>query len=337
MRKLFLAAFTICLHSSFWLQAQISAPLSGIYQKLTLGVDLSQGTVTGYYSDIDDPPNLPSSECSFFLSGQRQGDKYVIQAWDPGKHKTEAIPGELTIFSADKGRPSALLKLEKLSRDCSALNPKLGKAEGALLDKSQDGGWTEVRVVGNSKASYYQAPEQASPQRGSAKRGTVLLVTEGRAGWIQVQGTDQKAKGWLQNSDLYPLNPGETMAMAVKPASPVATVASPEPKAEPKAAATERRPDSKAELLQRLNALNVQAFGLALRALADPSERKGLLSPRLSLEKELDALVADLNKIDPSAYRHESARIFEAYLDLQYVRQEQPVVSLRLRQEILKK
>ena len=57
----------------------------------------------------------------------------------------------------------------------------------------------------------------------------------------------------------------------------------------------------------------------------------------MALEKELNDLIEGLNKVDPSTYRSESGRIYEAYLDLQYVRQEQPVTSLRLRAEILKK
>ncbi|HEX5035189.1 MAG TPA: hypothetical protein VFW62_11980, partial [bacterium] len=220
------------------------------------------------------------------------------------------------------------------SRDCTALNPKLGKPEGALLDRSKEGNWSEVRVVGNPKSFYYQTPDPGSPQRDSAKRGTVLLVTGRQAGWAQVQ-VDQKSKGWIQESDFYPLSPEAAMPEPSKTAAPAAK---PQPKPEPPSLpAPAAKPDSKAELLQRLKALNVQAFGLALRVLANPAERSTLAVSRSALEKELNELIDGLNRVEPSAYRNESPRIYEAYLDLQYVQQDQPVISLRLREETLKK
>ncbi|HKY63434.1 MAG TPA: SH3 domain-containing protein [bacterium] len=339
-KSLLAAALAVGFLSSAWLPAQPPSPLSGTYQKLTLGVDPSQGRVTGYYKEIDEPPNLPHSECVFYFTGQGQGDQYAIQAWEPGNDKSEATSGELTIFSAEKGRPSVQLKLEKLSRDCTALNPKLGKPEGALLDKSKAGAWTEVRVVGNPKSSYHQTPDLASPERGSAKRGTVLVVTGRQPGWAQVQA-EQKSKGWIQENDLYPLSPGAPMpepSKTIVPAAAPKIEPKPQAKPEPPAASVSAaKPDSKAELLQRLKALNVQAFGLALRVLANPVERGNLAASGSALEQELNELVAGLNRTDPSAYRSESTRIYETYLDLQYVRQDQPVVSLRLREETLKK
>ncbi len=342
MKKLFLMAFAVCLHSSAWLQAQPTSPLSGIYQKLTLGVDPSQGTVTGYYSEIDDPPNLPSSECTFYFSGKLQGDKYAIQAWQPGDRQSLVTPGQLTLFSADKGQPSALLRLEHLSRDCTALRPKLGQGEGALLDKTKAGPWIEVRVVKNSKSSYYQTPDLASPQRSSARRGSVLTVTARQSGWAQIQ-VDKKPKAWIQESDLYSLNPDETFLEPVKqvrpvtPAAsaPVASTPAAAPQIAPQAApAAAPKPDSKGALLQRLKTLDIQAFAMALRVLANPAERNALSSERSALEQDLNAIVEGLNKIDPSAYRSESARIYETYLDLQYVKQDQRVISLRLHREI---
>ena len=331
MKKIFLAAFTIAVQSSAWLQAQSPSRLSGIYQNLTLGVDSSGGMVTGYYSKVDEPPNLPSSECSFYLSGKWAGDKYALQVWRPGTQKS-ATTGELTIFSADKGRASALLKVEKLSRDCTALNPKLGKPEGALFDKSKDGPWTEVRIVGNSKAHYSQTPSLSSPERDSAKRGTVLLVTGRQAGWLQVQA-NQKPKGWIQESDLYPLSPDEAMPERAELQAEPKPPSLPEPKAIP---SPKPISDSKADLLRRLKTLDTQAFALALRVLVNPSERNAIASSRLVLESELNAVVESLDKADPTAYRSEASRIYDTYLDLQFARQEQAVVSLRLRQQILK-
>jgi hypothetical protein len=347
MKKSFLMALALCLHSNAWLQAQPTAPLSGTYRHLSLGADPAQGLFTGYYSQIDDPPNLPSSECVFYFSGKLQGDKYAIQAWQPGDRKSDVTPGQLSVFSTDKSQPSLLLKLERLSRDCTALNPKLGQAEGALLDKTKNGGWTEVRVVGNSKSRYYQTPSLSSPERGSARRGTVLLVTGRQPGWAQVEA-DRKPKGWIQESDFYPLNPGETMPEPVKVSPPLAAPApakalppvamSAPAKIPPPAAVPTPKTEapSKTDLLRHLKTLDTQAFSMALRVLANPAERNSLASSRLALEQELNTLVNELNKIDASAYRSESPKIYEAYLDLQYVRQDQPIVSLRLRQEMLK-
>lgn len=349
MRKSLLIAFALCFYSSAWLQAQATSPLSGTYQKLILGVDPTQETVTGYYSEIDDPPNLPSSECTFYLSGKLQGDKYAIQAWQPGERKLLVTPGQLTLFSAENGQPSALLRLEHLSRDCTALRPSLGKGEGALLDKSKAGAWIEVRVVKNSKSAYYQTPDLSSPQRNSARRGSVLTVTARQPGWAQIQ-VDKKPKAWIQESDLYPLNPEETFSEPTKQAKPVATTsASPvsskptaivpapaPPKAAEAAPVAAPKLESKGVLLQRLKTLNIQAFAMALRVLANPSERNALASERSALEQELNAIVEGLNKIDPSIYRSESARISETYLDLQYIKQDQRVVSQRMQREIQK-
>jgi hypothetical protein len=297
-------------------------------------VDPAQGTVSGYYREIDEPPNMARSECAFYFSGKLQGDRYAIQAWQPDDRKSKATSGQLTVFSADKGRPSALLKLKRLSRDCSALNPKLDQAEGALLDKSKNGAWIEVRVVKNSKSFYYQTPDLASPQRSSARRGSVLTVTARQSGWAQIQA-DQKVKGWIQEADLYPLNPEETLSETAKPASPVAAAA---PQvAPPTASAPAPQPDSKNVFLQRLKTLDAEAFDMALRVLANPAERNALSSKRSTLEQNLNAIVEGLNEVDPSAYRSDAERIYEAFLDLQYAKQDQPVVSLRLHREIQKK
>jgi len=347
MKKTLLFTCSAILYCAAATQTQAAASASGIYQQLILGIDPANGAVTGYYSEIDEPPNRPRSECSFFLSGKSQGDHYAIQAWQPGKAKSGATGGELQIFSGGKDGSSVRLKLDKLSRDCTALNPKLGKAEGALLDKNKDGAWTEVRMVGNSKSSYYQSPDIASPERGSARKGSVLTVTGRQRDWAQVQA-NQKPRGWVQESDFYPTSPDAAMPKSAKPSKPVAAAApkpevttKPTPAQEPKiesaaAPANRVKVDIKAGVLQRLKTLNSQAFDLARRVVANPAERSTLAVTASLLEKDLNAAVESLNQADPALYRGESMRIYETYLDLQFVRQPQAVVSLRLRQEILK-
>lgn len=327
-------------------QAQPNPPVSGIYQKLTLGVDPSQEFVTGYYDDIYEPPNLASSECRFFLYGKKTGDKYSVTAWRPGEKKAKAASGQLTFYTANPNYPSVLLKLDTLSRDCLQLNPKLTKGEGALLDKIKGGSWTEVRIVQNPKSQYFQSPDPAAPTRGSAKRGTVLTVTTRQGGWIQVQ-SDQKPKGWISEADLYPRTPEETSATAApaqaetpktasakEAAAPAISAKPPAPaaaSASPTTSATAAPAESKPFLLKRLQTLNAESFDMALQVLKNPADRSSLADKRDKMEQELDALLSRLNQVDPAAYRRESSWIFETYLDLRFVKQDQQVLSLRLK------
>lgn len=349
MKKFLLLALAMaaCGADGATAQAQPNPPVSGIYQKLTLGVDPSQEFVTGYYDDIYEPPNLASSECRFYLYGKKTGDKYSVTAWLPGEKKAKATSGQLTFYTANPSYPSVLLKLDTLSRDCLQLNPKLTKGEGALLDKSKGGSWTEVRIVQNPKSQYFQSPDPAAPTRGSAKRGTVLTVTTRQGGWAQVQA-DQKPKGWIRETDLYPRTPEETSASAAasqaeapktapaqETATPAIVVQQPAPNtaagSSPAISAAAAPAESKSTLLLRLKSLNAEAFDMALQVLKNPAARASLSDKRGGMEQELNALLARLNQVDPAAYRRESPSLFETFLDLQYVRQDQQVVSLRLK------
>lgn len=249
MKKLLSFAFFLTVFPLHILHAQSNSTPSGLYQNLTLGVDSAQGRVTGYYKEIDEPPNQPHLECSFYLAGEKAGNKYAVQAWTP-VDKKKVVAGELSFFTNENGRPAAALKLEEnLSRDCTALKPNFTKGQGAPFDLKTGGAWTEVRVVAPSKTSYFQAPDSSSPARDSAKRGTVLTVTARRSEWLQVQA-DQKQKGWIQEADLYPVNPSAqplqpAPVLAEKPAppapTPVAKSAPPVPPELPPASATEKK------------------------------------------------------------------------------------------------
>ncbi|MCC7343321.1 MAG: hypothetical protein IT573_00180 [Deltaproteobacteria bacterium] len=348
MKKLLLLALAMGAYGADGAKAQAQAnlPVSGIYQKLTLGVDPSQEFVTGFYEDIYEPPNLASSECRFYIYGKKSGDKYSVTAWLPGEKKSKATSGQLTFYTANPNYPSVLLKLDTLSRDCLQLNPKLTKGEGALLDKSKGGSWTEVRIVQNPKSQYFQVPDPVAPTRGSAKRGTVLTVTARQAGWAQVQ-SDQKPKGWIPAADLYPRTPEEapepagTVAAEApkavpsqKTPAPAISAKQPTPAAASASPATSSLPassESKSSLLKRLQSLNAEALDMALQVLKDPSDRASLADKRVGMEKELNALLSRLNQVDPAAYGLESSGIFETFLDLQYVKQDQQVLSLRLK------
>jgi len=336
MKKLLSIAFFLAFFSLSWLQAQSSTEPSGIYQGLTLGVDSQQGVVTGYYEESFDPPNMPHVDCSFYLFGKKQGDHYAVQAWSPGDKKPAVTAGGLAFYSTGNKPPSALLKLEKLDRDCTALEPNLAKGQGAFFDLQKNGAWTEVRIVATPKSLYYQKPELSSPTRDSAKRGTVLTVAESQSGWALVQ-SNQKSKGWIREADLYPTSPsGESAAAAsASPAVekvPVPTKQAdlhtlPMPKPGPEL-------ESKDALLARLRALNAQAFDMALQVLKNPTKRNALSAKRIEMEKDFNLAVSKLKNIAPSAYVEESKEIFETFLDLQFVQQAKPVVSLRLNQRI---
>ncbi len=345
MRKLLCTAFSIGCFSIRVLQAQPSPELSGIYQELTLGVDSTHGVVTGYYDEIYEPPNMPYFECSFFLFGKRVGGKYAVQAWSPGDKKLKVTTGELSFLSAANNKPSVLLRLEKLDRDCTAIKPNLAKGQGTYFDLKKSGAWREVRMVANPKSPYYQAPDLSSPTRNSAKRGTVLTVMERRSDWVQVE-SNQKPKGWLKEEDLYPIAPpGES----AKPAPPVVEKLTVSPSKVPDSpAAPEKQADSsvlptskpapvlesKDALHKRLKALSAEAFEMALQVLKNPTKRTELSAKRIEMENDFNRLVSRLNTLAPSAYAEESKEIFEAFLDLHYVERAQPVVSLRLNKAI---
>jgi len=337
MKKLLTLAIFLSVLSISGLQAQASPELSGIYQNLILGVDPARGTVTGYYREVLRPPNLPYLECSFYLFGKKQGANYAVQAWSPQDKKPKETAGELSFFSTDNQHPSVLLRLDKVDRDCTALQPKLAKGQGAFFDFEKGGAWTEVRMVAHSKSSYYQAPDPSSATRDSAKRGTVLTVLEWRSDLARVQ-EDQKPKGWIREGDLYPKAPSEVIAES--PAPPSKLVASPTVPAQPPEVNAPPKPitaselESKGAILQGLKALNAKAFEMALQVLKNPTQRNALSATRIEMEKEFNALVSRLNQIGPSAYAEESKGIFEAFLDLQYVEQHQAVVSLRLNRVI---
>lgn len=332
MKKLLSIA---CLLGSFSispLNAQPLPDLSGIYQNLILGVDLTQNVVTGYYKETYEPPNLPHLECSFYLFGKKKNGSYEIQAWSPGEKRAKSVAGELSFFSNGGSKPSALLKLgESLNRDCTALKPNLTKGQGVFFDIKNSGSWKEVRIVANPKSPYYQAPDLSSPTRDSAKRGTVLTVVERRGEWAQVQ-SDQKPKGWIKESDLYPTSPSAMPEPAIAGKSmPLAQTT--EISAPPASQPTPNL-ETKDSLVEDLKAISSQAFELALQALKNPSKRNALAVKRVEMEKNLDALVSRLNVVAPSGYAEASKEIFEAFLDLRYVERETPVVSLRLNKVI---
>lgn len=331
MKKILCIAFSLTVFSISSLSAQAGQELSGIYQHLILGVDPVQGVVTGYYRQIFEPPNLPYLECSFYLSGKKNDASYTVTAWSPQNKKPKTIAGELAFFSAENQRPSALLKLDKLSRDCTALKPNLAKGQGAYFDLEKSGAWTEVRMVA-TKSPYYQTPSQSSPTRDSAKRGTVLTVAERQSDWLQVQ-EDQKTKGWIKEADLYPIAPNEESAQPAPPAKVITPAVVPDKQAEINPmppSKSESDLESKDVILNRLKLLNTQAFEMALQVLKNPAQRNTLSAKRTEMERDLNTLVTQLKNIAASTYARESKEIFETFLDLQYVERTQAVVSLRL-------
>jgi hypothetical protein len=280
---------------------------------------------------------LPYLKCSFYLFGKKQGGKYAIHAWSPGDKKPKVIAGELSFFPIDNNKPSVLLRLEGLDRDCTAIKPNLAKGQGVFFDIKKSGAWSEVRMAANQKSLYYQAPDDSSPTRDSAKRGTVLTVMERRSDLIQVQ-SNQKPKGWIREEDLFPISP---FVETAEPAPPLSKV-SDKPVVLAKQADMSALPtpkpaselESKEVLIKRLKVLNAETFEMALQVLKNPTKRNAFSAKRIQMEKELNRVVLQLNNADPSAYAEESKEIFEAFLDLQYIEQAQPVVSLRLNKVI---
>lgn len=315
---------------------------SGIYQNLTLAVDSQAGTVTGYYENVQDNPNEIYLSCRFYLAGQKSGTQYTIQTWSPTDRTPVVVHGTLAFQENKEGKTAVRLKLDELKQDCWNLDPSLGKDEGSKMEIQKSTNWMEIRVVSASSAPYYENPDIASATKSYGRRGEVLKALEKNQGWLRVLA-DGRKEAWVRESDLSPTVPVNAMPEPVKtkatksatkaPSIAIQPVATKAPVATIPAKKEDSLPSTK-DLMNQLKIKDAQAFEMALTVLQNPEKRKDLAPQAQTVESELNRIIAQLNAKDPGAYQKESRRISETFLDLQYVKQAQPVVSSRLHQEM---
>ena len=293
---------------------------SGNYENLVLAVDSGAGTLSGYFSDSNGYSTWsydPHFTCRLFLTGKRDGDHYVIQAWKPADRDPIVIGGTLNPLSRNK--PAVRLALAPLPGDCWSVNPALGKADGAKLSLQKAQPYAEVRMVSAPKAHFYAGADGA-PGKDYVVRGDVLAVMETKGEFARVQ-FEGKDKGWVRQDDLFAMIPVST------PRAPKLSVAE---KSTGGARAIPGVPPK--GLVDQLRIIDAQAFEMALSVFQDPGKRPELSPKAAQLEKDLNSTVGQLNVEDPKAYKKEGEAISETFLDLQYVKQPQQVVSRRLNQ-----
>ncbi|MCE9623989.1 MAG: hypothetical protein K8R69_00835 [Deltaproteobacteria bacterium] len=341
MKKISIATLTLLSLACPRIWAQSPEP-SGIYQYLTVAVDPRDGTVTGYYENVRENPNEIYLSCRFYLAGKKAGNQYSIQTWSPKDRTPVVLRGTLAFEENKNGKAAVRLKLDELRQDCWNLDPSLGKDEGSKMGIQKSADWIEIRVVSASKAPYHEAADLSSEKKSYGLRGEVLKVLEKIPGWRRISA-DGRKEAWVQESDLSPTVPVDAMPEPAKIKAPKSPAKAPSTSAKPvetitpaistPAMTTDRLPSTK-ELVDQLKVKDAQAFEMALTVLQNPDKRPDLAPKAQAVEADLNRIVAQLNAADPGAYQKESHRISETFLDLQYVKQAQPVVSLRLNQEI---
>ncbi len=186
-------------------QAQITAlGQSGHYGPMTVGIEGSGDRVTGYYESYtgwDENLNAPRFSCIFYFSGERNGDRYDITSWFPGKEQ-DSIAGNLS-FTSQGREPKLRLQLEEDHGGCWNVRPFEG--EGSQLSLTQAGTWTSVRTVANQRAYFHRRPSGANQQQSYVIAGDVLKIYETRGDWVYAEfGTQRTTRGWIKLSDLQP-------------------------------------------------------------------------------------------------------------------------------------
>jgi hypothetical protein len=199
------AAVLFAIATTTGLSVAVAQAKSGLYGKLTLGVD--GATVSGVFSDArvgngtDDEPQF---SCLFVLAGTIASDPkgpVKVTVWSPPDAAT--TDGSLT-FEKD----TAKLRLEGDPPGCAAMGDEFVSAayeEPAV----KDGKWTAVRLVSAAKADMRQAPVAGSSMRTQLTQGDVVVIYRRIGPWLE--GEDLNARrvfrGWLRQSDLAPDHP----------------------------------------------------------------------------------------------------------------------------------
>ena len=185
---------------------------SGHYDSLLLGVDENGRVVTGYFEEStgwNESTRSPQFTCAFFLFGKLQGDAYPITTWYPGSDVSAPIKGDLKFITVN-GVTKAHLKLEEEPGGCAMAHPFTRGGGGDELELSSPGTWRSVRVVSSKRAFFHQAPNPRTKEKTYVVRDNVVRVFKVQSGWVEAEFVTDKGKivrGWLKESELFPLKP----------------------------------------------------------------------------------------------------------------------------------
>ena len=171
--------------------------ISGIYEGLILAVD-QQGAVSGYYRESQG--SGVKKTCSFYLSGQGEGDQVDLLTWN-----IETFPGSLQ--AAEQG---VVLRIER-GRDhpgCGSVLPPL-ISQGMLLDRIAIANWTSLRRVIAKKTFLFPKPSKKAKSRTYVVKGDVVGVFSQSDDWLRVEYVNgqKRVGGWILAADAVELQP----------------------------------------------------------------------------------------------------------------------------------
>ncbi|MFH0871536.1 MAG: hypothetical protein V1878_03480 [bacterium] len=84
------------------------------------------------------------------------------------------------------------------------------------------------------------------------------------------------------------------------------------------------------EMVEEIEAIGKQAFDMAMSVVKNPACRAGLADQANLLSERLNHLAEELEKHHPTTYQERSDQISESILDLDFVKADMDIVSLRL-------
>ena len=178
---------------------------SGLYGKLTLGVD--GVTVTGVFSDArpgNGTDDAPQFSCLFVLRGvsvSGADGATKVTVWSPPDSATTG--GTLTFV-----KDTAKLRLEGDPPGCAATGDEFASA--AYEEPSvMDGKWSSVRLVSAATAEVRQAPVSGSSAKARLGKGDVVVIYRRIGPWLEGEDLNARrpVRGWLRVSDLAPDQP----------------------------------------------------------------------------------------------------------------------------------
>lgn len=88
------------------------------------------------------------------------------------------------------------------------------------------------------------------------------------------------------------------------------------------------------DLMNEINAINNQAWKMALSVHSDPSMRTIIKNKAKELSDRLNVLASELEQVGQDHYNNRAHMISESILDLSYAIEDGPLVSLRMGHEI---
>jgi hypothetical protein len=173
-----------------------AAPLkSGLYEGLMLAV-APDGAVQGHYLELQGEG--PSKRCAFFLAGPGSSGRVQINSWSAvgTMEGTLSTHEDGVLLSTQGGRDHdgcGMVLLPLIDR-------------GLPLSKVADGGWTQLRVVRDTRLFFHAAPQASTRRQGYLVRGDVVGISQEVEGWALAEfvnrTTGRRTSGWLATDGL---------------------------------------------------------------------------------------------------------------------------------------